>query len=196
MSSVFYTARKTIKNYANGGNVLICATVLALIVVNLPWTRDIYNSLWTHEIALQVGSFNLFSHHGEPMSIMAFINDALMALFFFSVGLEIKREVLVGELSSFRNALLPIVGAIGGMAVPVLFYWLMARGTDYASGAAIPMATDIAFSLGVLAMLGNRVPIGLKVFLTTLAVVDDIGGIIVIAIFYSTSISWSLLACR
>lgn len=194
MSSVFYTARKTIKNYANGGNVLICATVLALIVVNLPWTRDIYNNLWTHEIALQVGSFNLFSHHGEPMSIMAFINDALMALFFFSVGLEIKREVLVGELSSFRNALLPIVGAIGGMAVPVLFYWLMARGTDYASGAAIPMATDIAFSLGVLAMLGNRVPIGLKVFLTTLAVVDDIGGIIVIAIFYSTSISWSLLA--
>ena len=194
MSSVFYTARKTIKNYANGGNVLICATVLALIVVNLPWTRDIYNSLWTHEIALQVGSFNLFSHHGEPMSIMAFINDALMALFFFSVGLEIKREILVGELSSFRNALLPIVGAIGGMAVPVLFYWLMARGTDYASGAAIPMATDIAFSLGVLAMLGDRVPIGLKVFLTTLAVVDDIGGIIVIAIFYSTSISWSLLA--
>ena len=194
MSSVFYTARKTIKNYANGGNVLICATILALIVVNLPWTRDIYNSLWTHEIALQVGSFNLFSHHGEPMSIMAFINDALMALFFFSVGLEIKREILVGELSSFRNALLPIVGAIGGMAIPVLFYWLMARGTDYASGAAIPMATDIAFSLGVLAMLGNRVPIGLKVFLTTLAVVDDIGGIIVIAIFYSTSISWSLLA--
>lgn len=194
MSSVFYTARKTIKNYANGGNVLICATVLALIVVNLPWTRDIYNSLWTHEIALQVGSFNLFSHHGEPMSIMAFINDALMALFFFSVGLEIKREILVGELSSFRNALLPIVGAIGGMAIPVLFYWLMARGTDYASGAAIPMATDIAFSLGVLAMLGNRVPIGLKVFLTTLAVVDDIGGIIVIAIFYSTSISWWLLA--
>lgn len=194
MSSVFYTARKTIKNYANGGNVLICATLLALIVVNLPWTRDIYNSLWTHEIALQVGSFNLFSHHGEPMSIMAFINDALMALFFFSVGLEIKREILVGELSSFRNALLPIVGAIGGMAVPVLFYWLMARGTDYASGAAIPMATDIAFSLGVLAMLGNRVPIGLKVFLTTLAVVDDIGGIIVIAIFYSTSISWWLLA--
>lgn len=194
MSSVFYTARKTIKNYANGGNVLICATILALIVVNLPWTRDIYNSLWTHEIALQVGSFNLFSHHGEPMSIMAFINDALMALFFFSVGLEIKREILVGELSSFRNALLPIVGAIGGMAIPVLFYWLMARGTDYASGAAIPMATDIAFSLGVLAMLGNRVPIGLKVFLTTLAVVDDIGGIIVIAIFYSTSISWWLLA--
>lgn len=193
MASVFFTARKSIKNYANGGNVLMFATGLALLVVNIPWFTNFYNSLWTHEIALQVGSFNLFSHHGEPMSIMAFINDALMALFFFSVGLEIKREVLVGELSSFRNALLPIIAAIGGMAVPVLIYWLMARGTPYAGGAAIPMATDIAFSLGVLAMLGKRVPIGLKVFLTTLAVVDDIGGILVIAIFYSTHIDWMLL---
>lgn len=193
MASVFYTARKTIKNYASGGNVLIFATILALLVVNLPFSKDFYNSLWTHEIALQIGGFNLFSHHGEPMSVMAFINDALMALMFFSIGLEIKREVLVGELSSFRNALLPILGAIGGMALPVLIYWLMAMGTPYAGGAAIPMATDIAFSLGVLSMLGNRVPIGLKVFLTTLAVVDDIGGILVIAIFYSTHIDYMLL---
>ncbi len=193
MASVFYTARKTIRNYANGGNVLICATILALLVVNLPFTKNLYESLWTHELALQVGSFNLFSHHGHPMSIMAFINDALMALFFFSVGLEIKREVLVGELSSFRNALLPIVGALGGMFVPILIFWLMARGTEYADGFAIPMATDIAFSLGVLAMLGKRVPIGLKVFLTTLAVVDDIGGIVVIALFYSTHIDYMLL---
>ena len=193
MASAFYTARKTIRNYANGGNVLIVATVLALLIVNIPFTRSFYESLWNHELALQVGSFNLFSHHGQPMSIMAFINDALMALFFFSVGLEIKREVLVGELSSFRNALLPIVAAIGGMAMPILIYWLMSRGTDYASGFGIPMATDIAFSLGVLAMLGKRVPIGLKVFLTTLAVVDDIGGILVIAIFYSTHIDYMLL---
>ncbi len=193
MASAFYTARKTIRNYANGGNVLIVATVLALLIVNIPFTRSLYESLWDHELALQVGSFNLFSHHGQPMSIMAFINDALMALFFFSVGLEIKREVLVGELSSFRNALLPIVAAIGGMAMPILIYWLMSRGTDYASGFGIPMATDIAFSLGVLAMLGKRVPIGLKVFLTTLAVVDDIGGILVIAIFYSTHIDYMLL---
>lgn len=191
--SVFYTARKTLRNYANGGNVLIFATALALIVVNVPGLKDIYNSLWTHELALQVGSFNLFSHHGNPMSIMAFINDALMALFFFSVGLEIKREVLVGELSSFRNALLPIVAAVGGMILPVGIYFLMARGTAYAGGWAIPMATDIAFSLGVLAMLGRRVPVGLKIFLTTLAVVDDIGGILVIAIFYSSSIDVHLL---
>lgn len=193
MANVFYTARKTLKNYANGGNVLIVATGLALLVVNLPGLKDFYNSLWTHEIALQVGGFNLFSHHGEPMSVMAFINDALMAVFFFSVGLEIKREVLVGELSSFRQALLPILGAIGGMLIPVGIFWLFAHGTDYSEGMAIPMATDIAFSLGVLAMLGNRVPVGLKIFLTTLAVVDDIGGILVIAIFYSSHIDYTLL---
>ncbi len=195
MTQAFYTARKTLKNYANGGTVLMVATALALLVVNLPFSRDFYNSLWTHEIALQIGGFNLFSHHGHPMSIMAFINDALMAVFFFSVGLEIKREVLVGELSSFRQALLPIVAAIGGMGIPVLLFFLMGRGADYIGGAAIPMATDIAFTLGVLAMLGSRVPVSLKIFLTTLAVVDDIGGILVIAIFYSTHIDyWMLLA--
>lgn len=194
MANVFYTARKTLKNLTNGGNVLLVATGLALLVVNLPFLHDFYNSLWTHEMALQIGDFNLFSHHGEPMSIMAFINDALMAVFFFSVGLEIKREVLVGELSSFRQALLPIVAAIGGMGVPVLIFFIMGHDSDYIGGAAVPMATDIAFSLGVLAMLGNRVPISLKIFLTTLAVVDDIGGILVIAIFYSTHINyWMLL---
>ena len=127
------------------------------------------------------------------MSLLSFINDALMAIFFFSIGLEIKREVLVGELSSFKQALLPIIGAIGGMIVPVLIFYYLSRGTDYAGGAAIPMATDIAFSLGVLSMLGKRVPLSLKIFLTTLAVVDDIGGIIVIAAFYSSHIDVMLL---
>lgn len=190
MANAFFIARKTIKNHTNGGTILMVATALALIIVNLPFLHDFYNSLWTHTIALRVGRFNLFSHHGHPMSIMNFINDALMAVFFFSVGLEIKREVLVGELSSFRQALLPILAAVGGMIVPVAIFFLFGHGTDYANGAAIPMATDIAFSLGVLAMLGNRVPIGLKIFLTTLAVVDDIGGILVIAIFYSGSIDY------
>ena len=127
------------------------------------------------------------------MTVMAFINDALMAIFFFAIGLEIKREVLVGELTSLKQALLPIVAAIGGMVVPVLLFMYVGRGSDFLRGSAIPMATDIAFSLGVLAMLGKRVPIALKIFLTTLAVVDDIGGILVIAIFYSSHIEVTYL---
>ncbi len=193
MSGVFYTIRKTLRNYLQGGNMLLVATVLALLVVNLPATRDFYNSLWTHEVALQIGSFNLFSHNGHPMNVMQFINDALMAVFFFSVGLEIKREVLVGELRSMRRAMLPILGACGGMIVPVAIFYLCAQGTPYERGCAIPMATDIAFSLGVLSMLGSRVPISLKIFLTTLAVVDDLGGILVIAIFYSDHIDVTML---
>ena len=193
MSQVFYRFRKTFKAYASGRNMLMFATALALLVVNLPFTKDFYNSLWTHEVVLQIGDFNLFSHNGHPMSLMDFINDALMVFFFFSVGLEIKREVLVGELRSFRAALLPIIAACGGMIVPVVIFYLLSQGTDYSGGAAIPMATDIAFSLGVLSMLGKRVPVGLKIFLTTLAVVDDIGGILVIAIFYSTQINYWLL---
>lgn len=191
--SVFFSARQAIRRHATGGNILIAATVLALIVANIPGINDLYFDFWTQEVRLQIGDFNLFSHDGHPMDLLAFINDALMAIFFFTIGLEIKREVLVGELSSFKQALLPIVGAVGGMAVPVLVFYLLSRGTDYANGAAIPMATDIAFSLGVLAMLGKRVPVSLKIFLTTLAVVDDIGGIIVIAAFYSGHIEAMLL---
>lgn len=186
--SPFYAAHQALRRHATGGNVLICATVLALIVANIPGLDVLYNSFWNQSVRLQVGDFNVFSHAGRPMTLIEFINDALMAVFFFSIGLEIKREVLVGELSSFKQALLPIMGAIGGMIFPVGIYLMFARGTDYADGAAIPMATDIAFSLGVLAMLGSRVPVSLKIFLTTLAVVDDIGGIIVIAAFYSSHI--------
>lgn len=195
MSSLYFRFRQTFKHYISESNMLLIATVLALLVVNLPGCKEFYEGLWTHEVKLQIGDFNLFSHHGEPMSLMQFINDALMAIFFFTVGLEIKREVLVGELKSFRQALLPIVGACGGMIVPVVIFFTLAHGQDYANGCAIPMATDIAFSIGVLAMLGDRVPISLKIFLTTLAVVDDIGGILVIAVFYSTDINlWMLLA--
>lgn len=191
--NVFYAARQALRRHASGGNILIFATVLALIVANIPGINEHYFAFWDHEVRLQIGSFNLFSHSGHPMTMLQFINDALMAIFFFSIGLEIKREILVGELSSFKQALLPIVAAIGGMVIPVLIFFLLSAGTDYTNGAAIPMATDIAFSLGVLAMLGNRVPISLKIFLTTLAVVDDIGGIIVIAVFYSTHIEAMLL---
>ena len=187
-----YAIKKSIKNYASGGNVLIVATLLAFIIANSP-LANLYFSWWAQPISLQVGGFNLFSHGDEPMTVMAFINDALMAIFFFSIGLEIKREVLVGELTSLKQALLPIVAAIGGMVVPVLLFMYVGRGSDFLRGSAIPMATDIAFSLGVLAMLGKRVPIALKIFLTTLAVVDDIGGILVIAFFYSTHIEVTYL---
>ena len=192
--SVFYSARQALRRHASGGNILIAATALALIVANIPGVSNIYFQFWDQEVRLQIGSFNLFSHHGHAMDMLAFINDALMAIFFFSIGLEIKREILVGELSSFRQALLPILAAVGGMAVPVLLFIVMGHGTDFSKGAAIPMATDIAFSLGVLAMLGKRVPLSLKIFLTTLAVVDAIGGIVVIAAFYSGHISFGLLA--
>lgn len=186
--SVFYAARQALRRHATGGNILIMATVLALVVANIPAINGYYFNFWNQEVRLQVGDFNVFSHGGHPMTLLSFINDALMAIFFFSIGLEIKREILVGELSSFKQALLPIVAAVGGMVVPVVIYFCLSAGTDYSGGAAIPMATDIAFSLGVLAMLGKRVPLSVKIFLTTLAVVDDIGGIIVIAAFYSTHI--------
>lgn len=191
--NVFYSAKLAVKRHASGGNVLIAVTALALIVANLPGINDFYFHFWDQEVRLQIGSFNLFSHSGHPMSMISFINDALMAIFFFTIGLEIKREVLVGELSSIRQALLPILAAVGGMIMPVVIFFFFSAGTDYVNGAAIPMATDIAFSLGVLAMLGSRVPVSLKIFLTTLAVVDDIGGIIVIAAFYSTHIEGMLL---
>lgn len=191
--NVFYSARQALRHHATGGNVLISVTVLALIIANLPGINNFYFDFWQQPVRLQVGDFNIFSHAGHPMSMLAFINDALMAVFFFSIGLEIKREILVGELSSFRQALLPIVGAIGGMIMPVVVFMLFSHGTVAMKGAAIPMATDIAFSLGVLGLLGARVPLSLKIFLTTLAVVDDIGGIVVIAVFYSGHIEGMLL---
>ena len=178
--------------HINGGILLMVIVLLAMIIANSPW-GDAYAAFWNKEVHLQIGEFNLFSHNGSHMTLMNFINDALMTIFFFSVGLEIKRETLVGELSSFRQALLPIVAACGGMIVPVIIYYYMTSGTDAESGLAIPMATDIAFSLGVLSLFGNRVPISLKIFLTAFAVVDDIGGILVIAIFYSSEVAYGYL---
>lgn len=190
---IHFTSKKSIKNYVSGSNVLIVATLLALIVANTP-LRDIYFSFWDQPVILQVGRFNPFSHGGMPMTLLDFINDALMAIFFFTIGLEIKREFLVGELSTPRKSLLPIVAAIGGMLFPVLIFMLLGRGSDYLQGAAIPMATDIAFLLGALSLLGDRVPLSLKIFLTALAVVDDIGGILVIAIFYTEHLQLWYLA--
>ena len=182
------------KLHVSSSMVLIVCTVLALLCANIPVVKDWYFSLWQHEVSVSIGNFNLFSHGGHSMSLMEVINDFLMAIFFLSVGLEIKREIRVGELSSRDKALLPIIGACGGMIVPVLLFWLVCPAdAAMQRGLAIPMATDIAFSLGVLSVFSKRVPIGLKVFLAALAVADDLGGIIVIALFYSSDINFLYL---
>lgn len=188
-----YTFLSMFRKYVSSSLILIFVTIFALIVANSPW-GDEYRRLWEYPVSFSIGSFNLFSHNGHPLTFMDCINDFLMAIFFFSVGLEIKREILVGELSSMKKALLPIIGACGGMLFPVIIFWLTCPDNpDMLRGTAIPMATDIAFSLGVLSMFSKRVPIGLKVFLATLAVADDLGGIIIIALFYSTELNLQYL---
>ena len=183
-----------IRRYVSASVLLIIATVLALIFANLPATRHLYAWLWQQPVSLSIGGFNVFSHGSHPLTLMDFINDFLMFFFFLSVGLEIKREVLCGELSTRQKALLPIIGACGGMIVPVIVFFCVCLGHPLMErGCAIPMATDIAFSLGVLSMFGKRVPLGLKIFLAALAVADDLGGIIVIALFYSQGLAWPYL---
>ena len=189
-----YSFISTFKKYVNSSVILIFFTILALVCANIPGVKDWYFSLWQNPVSLSLGNFNFFSHAGHTMNVGQVINDFLMAIFFLSVGLEIKREILVGELSSREKALLPIIGACGGMAIPVLLFWLFCPGdAAMQRGIAIPMATDIAFSLGVLSVFKTRVPIGLKVFLAALAVADDLGGIIVIALFYSSHIDMMFL---
>ena len=173
--------------------LLFLTAILAALIANSSLS-PIYQDFLLQELHLRVGNFNLLSHGGHPLKMIEFINDCLMTVFFLAVGLEIKRELLVGELSSFRKAALPFVAACGGMVVPVLIYSLLViSGTPETRGMAIPMATDIAFSLGVLSLLGKRVPLSLKIFLTAFAVVDDIGGILVIALFYSTDVAYGYL---
>ncbi|MBR2065350.1 MAG: Na+/H+ antiporter NhaA [Bacteroidales bacterium] len=189
-----YSFISTFKKYVSSSVVLIFFTVLALVCANIPVVKDWYFSLWQHEVSLSIGNFNFFSHNGHSMNVGQVINDFLMAIFFLSVGLEIKREIRVGELSTREKALLPIIGACGGMAIPVVIFWLVCPGDPVMQrGLAIPMATDIAFSLGVLSVFKTRVPVGLKVFLAALAVADDLGGIIVIALFYSSHIDVTFL---
>ena len=194
MKSTNYSFMSQFKAHVNSSVVLIFFTLLALACANIPSIKDWYFSLWQYPISLAIGEFNFFSHHGHAITLGQMINDFLMAIFFLSVGLEIKREIKVGELSTKDKALLPIIGACGGMLVPVLIFYLVCPGeAAMQRGLAIPMATDIAFSLGVLAVFKSRVPIGLKVFLAALAVADDLGGIIVIALFYSSNINYLFL---
>lgn len=188
-----FPIRQLIKTKMNSGAILLFVALAAMIIANTPF-REHYNNFFSKEMVLNIGEIGIFLRHdGTNMTFLDFINDALMVIFFFSVGLEIKREVLVGELSSLKKALLPVVAACGGMIVPVAIFCLNSVSANEMQGAAIPMATDIAFSLGVLALLGKKVPLSLKIFLTTFAVVDDIGGILVIAIFYTSHIAFHYL---
>lgn len=172
----------------SSGIILLFVSVLSLIMANTEvGVARYFPAIWENHLHVAVGDFFL------EKSLEHWINDGLMALFFLIVGLEIKREVLEGELSSLKKAALPLVSALGGMAVPALLFSLFNRGTPTAHGWGIPMATDIAFALGVLAMLGNRVPLSLKVFLAALAIVDDLGAVLVIAIFYTREISFEYL---
>lgn len=176
-----------IREEGGGGILLLVATLIALLWANSAWAPQ-YASLWNTNLRLGIGEWGL------SKSLLLWINDGLMAVFFFVVGLEIKRELLVGELSNPRQALFPIVAALGGMLAPAAVYTAFNFGTPGESGWAIPVATDIAFALGVLSLLGRRVPFALKIFLTAVAIVDDIGAVLIIAVFYSHEIAWASLA--
>jgi Na+:H+ antiporter, NhaA family len=169
------------KMEATSGILLLLGTIAALAWANSPWEAS-YHTLWNTQVSISVGRFGLSESRHE------WINDGLMSVFFFLVGLEIKREVLIGELSSLKQAAFPFIAAVGGVVFPALIYVSVAHGDAMQRGWGIPMATDIAFALGVLAVLGNRVPVSLKIFVTALAIVDDIIAVLVIAIFYTDRI--------
>ena len=176
------TLQKLLQSEATGGILLLIAAVAAMTIANSP-LHDWYHHFWHSDFTIGY----------MTKSLHFWVNDALMVIFFFVVGLEIKRELLVGELSSVRQAMLPVMAAAGGMIIPIAIFFALNAGQPGAEGWGIPMATDIAFAIGILSLLGKRVPLSLKVFLTAFAIVDDMGAVIVIAIFYSSQIGWAAL---
>ena len=177
---ILQTFNRFFNNESTAGVLLLICAVIAVILASVPG-GEWFDRLWDTEAGLEIGGFSL------DMTLRHWVNDALMAVFFFVVGLEIKREMLVGQLSSFKRSILPILAALGGMLVPAGIFWIFNAGhPDSIRGWGIPMATDIAFAIGILSLMGKRVPASLKVFLTALAIVDDLGAIIVLAIFYPT----------
>lgn len=175
-----------LKRQSATGILLLVAAIIAMVWSNSSYANE-YFAFWHKDFTVGFGNFKI----AEPL--LVWVNDGLMAIFFFVVGLEIKREVLAGELSTVKDVVLPLTAAIGGMVVPALLFILIVGNSNLAQGWGIPMATDIAFSLGILSLLGSKVPLGLKVFLTALAIVDDIGAILIIAFFYSNDIQWGYL---
>ena len=169
-----------------GSVILLACTVVALAWANSPWSESYFHLLHT-ELGFSIAGTD------RTLSLHLWINDLLMAIFFFVVGLEIKREMVVGRLSTFEKATLPVAAALGGMIAPALLYFFLNSSGEASRGWGVPMATDIAFALGVLSLFGKRVPIGLKVFLTALAIADDLGAVLVIAVFYTSSLNFGAL---
>jgi len=176
-----------IQNGKSVGVILLVCTAISLVFANSSFASNYINAINFEIPTLPISSIHL------PHSVLHWINDGLMAVFFFLVGMEIKMEITDGELSSFSQAILPVVAAIGGMLVPALVFFFINKGTFFIHGWGIPMATDIAFSLGIAALLGSKVSLSLKIFLTALAIIDDLGAILAIAIFYSATIHWIYL---
>lgn len=188
MKRISTPLKEFIKLETSSSIILFAVSIIAVTWANSPYGY-IYEDLWNHKFTIGFADNNL--HLSKPLIL--WINDGLMAIFFFVIGLEVKREILVGELTTLRKASLPLFAAIGGMLFPVLIFLFLGSGKTGSEGWGIPMATDIAFTLGILTLLGKRVPLGLKIFLTAFAIVDDIGAVIVIAVFYSSNIQWDLL---
>lgn len=174
-----------------GGVVLLICVAIAMLLANLPATADYYTQLLHTNLSLQIQSPDGLMNWAFPadMTVEKFVNDGLMVIFFFVVGLEIKREIVCGQLSSVKKAILPVMAAAGGMLAPAVIFTIFNHSTLAASGWGIPTATDIAFAVGILSMLGPRVPVSLKIFLTALAIADDLGAILVIAFFYGGSMN-------
>lgn len=179
--------REFISMESFGGILLLFTTILALIVANIESVASIYHSFWKSDFGFVFEGFN------ATLTMQEWVNDVLMAIFFLSIGLEIKKEMLIGNLASVKKAAFPIIAAFGGMILPICIYLGINFGSEYTHGFGIPMATDIAFALGIILLLGKKVPIELKIFLVTLAVVDDLGAIVIIALFYSGGIEISYL---
>lgn len=183
---IIYPLQEFVKAEAFSGILLMLITLVAIAWANSPWSET-YAAVWNTPLTIAFGEYGL------TKAVILWINDGLMAIFFFVVGLEIKREMLMGELSSFRNAAFPVVAALGGMLVPAGIYAALTYNTGSLSGWGIPMATDIAFALGILTLLGKRAPLSLKLFLVAFAIVDDIGAVLVIALFYTAEVDFLML---
>ncbi|MEQ9306060.1 MAG: Na+/H+ antiporter NhaA, partial [Marinoscillum sp.] len=171
-----------------GGLLLIIATIISIIIANSPFAHSYHDLMEKHFVMGIMDAYNL------DLSIHHWVNDGLMVIFFLVAGLEMKREILVGELSSKQKAAMPLISAIGGMLVPAAIFIIFNAGEESSKGWAIPMATDIAYALGIMGLLEKRIPVQLKIFLVALAIADDVGAILVIAFFYSSEIAWGYLA--